>query len=123
MRRKIEMCNKFLDIFRKIEPGISRIQAIGLYELHSAVVSLAERIYKSKETDKEGFMKMLLLAESTLKNSIKSLLYEPVKSPEGRLAQNALSELKMLRATISNFQSEEKKVEKKKSNKGNKKKK
>ncbi|XP_044252977.1 SET domain-containing protein SmydA-8-like isoform X1 [Tribolium madens] len=108
LNRKIELCNKLLEIFRKIEPGISRIQAIAMYELHSAVANLAQKCYNNKEFGTEEFVKRLLAAETILKNSIKYLLYEPVKSPEGRLAQNALSELKMLRLSINNIQLGEK---------------
>lgn len=113
LRRKIELCNKFLEISRKIQPGICRIEAISLYELHSGVVSLAQKIYKSREIDKNEFLKMLFMAEDALKNAVKLLLYEPVKSPEGRLAQNALSELKMLRGIINNLQKENSKQNKK----------
>jgi hypothetical protein len=121
LRRKIELCEKLLEIFRKIEPGISRIQAIAMYELHSAVANLAQKSFRDKEISKEEFVKKLLFAENTLKSSIKYLLYEPINSPEGRLAQNALSELKVLRLTIGNLQKDENTTQKK-CNKGKKKK-
>ncbi|RZC35635.1 msta [Asbolus verrucosus] len=120
--RKIDLCNKLLGVFKKIEPGISRIQAIAMYELHSALVSLAQKCYASKEIGEEEFLRRLLLAENTLKCSIRFLLYEPINSPEGRLAQSALSELKGLRLSISNLQKEVPEKPKKK-NKKNKKKK
>lgn len=124
LNRKIELCYKLLNIFQKIEPGISRIQAIAMYELHAALANLAQKCYNNKEIGSEEFIKKLLLAENTLKTSIKYLLYEPMKSPEGRLAQNALSELKMLRLSISNIniQFGEENTQKKKPKKTNKKK-
>ncbi|EFA08327.1 hypothetical protein TcasGA2_TC005969 [Tribolium castaneum] len=82
-----------------------------MYELHSAVVSLAQKCYNNREFGIEEFVKKLLTAENILKNSIKYLLYEPMKSPEGRLAQNTLSELKMLLLSINNIQLGEKKKE------------
>jgi hypothetical protein len=93
-----------------------------MYELHSAVANLAQKSFRDKEISKEEFVKKLLFAENTLKSSIKYLLYEPINSPEGRLAQNALSELKVLRLTIGNLQKDENTTQKK-SNTGKKKKK
>ncbi|EFA08328.1 hypothetical protein TcasGA2_TC005970 [Tribolium castaneum] len=115
--RKNRTLHQLLDIFQKIKSGISRIQAIAMYELHSAVASLAQKCYNNREFGIEEFVKKLLTAENFLKNSIKYLLYEPMKSPEGRLAQNALSELKMLRLSINNIQLGEKKKETRKAKK------
>ena len=75
-----------------------------MYELQSAIVDISNKQYRDKELTDEGLLSELKAAENILKESVKYLLYEPNQSPEGRLAQMALSELKMLRSSIKNIQ-------------------
>ncbi|KAJ8928049.1 hypothetical protein NQ314_019419 [Rhamnusium bicolor] len=104
LTRKITLCQRMLEVFAKLEPGLSRIKAITLHELQSALVDLAHKQYRDKEINAEELIVKLLTAETPLKEAIKHLLYEPSKSPEGRLAQTALSELKVLRMSINDIQ-------------------
>ncbi|KAJ8959639.1 hypothetical protein NQ318_021826 [Aromia moschata] len=91
-------------VIRNYQKAILLQTSITLYELHSATADLAHKQHREKEINEEELVGQLLLAETTLKEAIKHLLYEPTKSPEGRLAQTALSELKMLRLSINNIQ-------------------
>lgn len=105
-------------VLRLVEPGISRLQgnlhhpsknqslrivlnlfvaALSLYELQKAQVDLAQKLFANKEIAREEFVKTVLECENKLKNAIKLLLYEPRNSPEGRLAQRAMEELRILR--------------------------
>ncbi|XP_018566140.1 uncharacterized protein LOC108907098 isoform X2 [Anoplophora glabripennis] len=102
--RKITLCQELLEVFSKIEPGLSRMKALTLYELQSALADLAHKQYRDKEITSEELVVKLSSAEGTLKEAIKHLLYEPPKSPEGKIAQRAMSELKMLRSSITSIQ-------------------
>ncbi|KAJ8982545.1 hypothetical protein NQ317_005547 [Molorchus minor] len=104
LSRRIVLCQGLLEVLSKVEIGLSRLKAITLHEMHSAMVDLSQKQYRDKELNETELIEKLLLAESTLKESIKHLLYEPPKSPEGRLSQMALSELKMLRQSINSIQ-------------------
>lgn len=75
-----------------------------MYELQSAIVDISHKQYRAQELDEEGLVVELQTAEKILKDSVKYLLYEPPKSPEGRMAQMALHELKMLRGSIKNIE-------------------
>lgn len=94
--RKIELCKKLLNVYEKIEPGISRIQAMVLYELYTGFVLLSEKRRQSRN-------EYLLQAKNALKKSVQFLLYEPMNSPEGELAQNAIKQLKELRLHCRNM--------------------
>lgn len=76
-----------------------------MYEQQSTEVLLAQKKYQFKETTKEEYVSSLLDAEIILKQTVRWLLYEPFNSPEGRLAQRALQELRDLRKLIAQAQS------------------
>lgn len=76
-----------------------------MYEQQSAEVLLAQKKYNFKETNKDEYISSLLNAEIMLKQAVKWLLYEPFNSPEGRLAQRAMEDLRDLRKLIVHAQS------------------
>ncbi|CAG9773984.1 unnamed protein product [Ceutorhynchus assimilis] len=104
LNRKIDLCGRLMSVFSKLEPGISRAKALTMYELQSAIVEISNKQYREKEINQERLILELQTAERILKDSVKYLLYEPPKSPEGRMAQLALNELKLLRNSIKNIQ-------------------
>lgn len=73
-----------------------------LYQLQSAQIDLAHKMYRNGEINLNGLLCKLRQAEANLKEAVQYLLYEPIKSPEGKIAQIAMSELKMLRLSIEN---------------------
>lgn len=77
-----------------------------MYELHGAEVQLAQKLFNEKQTTSDEFVKSLLCAETTIKEAIKLLLYEPTKSPEGRLTQRAMQDLRNLRSKIAQVELE-----------------
>lgn len=94
---EIETLRKWKFKYYYFFPGLT------LYELHAAQANLAYLEYSKKEKSPETSLKYLLSAEETLKSALKHLLYEPKKSPEGFLAQNALGYLKKLRESIKDI--------------------
>lgn len=74
-----------------------------LYQLQSAQIDLAHKMYRNGEINLHGLLSKLREAEANLKEAVQYLLYEPIKSPEGRIAQMAMSDLRMLRLSIENI--------------------
>lgn len=72
-----------------------------MYELQAAQVQLAQKLYNGKEISNNVFVEKLLSSESMIKEAIRLLLYEPSNSPEGRLTQRAMQELRSLRNIIA----------------------
>ncbi|CAH1979436.1 unnamed protein product [Acanthoscelides obtectus] len=104
LTKRIKLCENLINVFSKLEPGISRIKALTLYQLQSAMIDLAHKQYQDKDISLSQLVTKLAEAESKLKESLKHLLHEPPKSPEGRISQMALSELKMLRNSVGNME-------------------
>lgn len=100
MQRKINLCLDLLTVLDAIEPGISRLRGITMYELHTPKVMLANREYDSGEITSEELLNRLMECENLLKDAISMLLYEPSNSPEGKLLRVAIDELRVLRENI-----------------------
>lgn len=100
LKRKLELCEEILPILQLLQPGISRMTGIALYESHVPLLQLAQRNYESKEIKCDELLNNLIKAEVWLKESISMLIYEHQTTPEGKLGKRGMSELKELRETI-----------------------
>ncbi|XP_066992473.2 uncharacterized protein [Anabrus simplex] len=98
--RKAELCRELLPVLGILEPGISRLTGITLYELQTPLVLLATREFQSGDIKPIQLLERLREAETFLRDAISHLLYEPARSPEGQLARVALNELRALRQNI-----------------------
>lgn len=106
LKRKIQLCEDLIPIIRKLQPGLSRLTAIALYEYYTPLIDLAQRQYENFEINKNDYLEKLKFSEKILKESTEMLLYEPNRTPEGQLARRALMELKELRETIKDIEKE-----------------
>lgn len=101
MLRKIELCNELLPILRVLTPGISRLTSVALYEKQISIIELAEFDFESNKLKPDELLKRLQESEMILKEAISMLVYEAKTTPEGRLTQRCLLELKELRIHIN----------------------
>ncbi|XP_075980595.1 SET domain-containing protein SmydA-8-like [Anticarsia gemmatalis] len=101
MRRKMDLCKEILPVLDKLCPGISRTKAITLYELHSAMVQLAKKLFDGREITGSTYLDELVAAEKYLKQALEMLFIEPGNSPEGELCAKALEEYRALKGTMS----------------------
>lgn len=74
--------------------------AITLHELSTTKVAYADYMLNNQKIDGVRYVEIMKGAESYLKECISMLMYEPQKSPEGRLFQETLLEMKSIRKTI-----------------------
>lgn len=98
--RKIDLCRELIPILQVLEPGISRLTGIALYELHLPLVILHNQEFSNGEIDCKEFVKKLEEAKEILRQAFTHLVYEPQDTPEGILARVALNELKSLESDI-----------------------
>ncbi|XP_033608644.1 SET domain-containing protein SmydA-8 isoform X3 [Cryptotermes secundus] len=103
LNRKTELCQDMLPVIQVIEPGISRLKGIALYELQDSIVKLAIRDMEAGNTSKDLLVR-LRGAEVSLREAVTQLLYEPTHSPEGQLARIAMQDLKRLRCNIQHVE-------------------
>ncbi|CAG9832602.1 unnamed protein product [Diabrotica balteata] len=91
-----------------VDEGKRLIQnlALTLYQLQSAMIDLSHKNYQEKSINLKCLVLNLTTAEEILNESIRYLLHEPAKSPEGVIARTALNELKMLRMSITNIKND-----------------
>ncbi|XP_034190876.2 SET domain-containing protein SmydA-8 [Osmia lignaria lignaria] len=101
MQRMLDACREMYNVLEIVEPGISRLKGIMLYEMHLPLVLLANRAYSAREISSAELASRLEEAGSLLKKSLTILLLEPVDTPEGKLAKRALQELKALNQNIA----------------------
>lgn len=99
MKRKMELCKDILPVLDMLCPGISRTKAITLYELHSAMVQLAKKLFDGRDISGSAYLDELVAAEKYLKRALEMLFIEPGNSPEGELCAKALEEYKVLKGT------------------------
>ncbi|KAF7265712.1 SET domain-containing protein SmydA-8-like [Rhynchophorus ferrugineus] len=91
LERKIELCYQLLEVLDVIEPGMSRIRGITLYELHGPIMMHARHQYQYDAISKDDFKRRLRESINILKQAVEILKNEPVSQPEGQLGQMALA--------------------------------
>ncbi|RZF41656.1 hypothetical protein LSTR_LSTR012913 [Laodelphax striatellus] len=107
LQRRKALVQDILSVLEIIEPGISRLRGLTLYELHSILLDLSQVEPNVLEALKE--------CEAILREAVTLLLYEPAQSPEGRCAQQALTQLKLITDRIRQIENSDKKQAKKQS--------
>ncbi|XP_050298383.1 SET domain-containing protein SmydA-8-like [Anthonomus grandis grandis] len=100
LERKIELCQQLLEVLDVIEPGMSRIRGITLYELHGPLMIHARHQYQYGALDRDDFKGKLQQSVETLRKAVEILKHEPVSQPEGQLGQMAQAAYEQL---IENF--------------------
>ncbi|XP_008547423.1 SET domain-containing protein SmydA-8-like [Microplitis demolitor] len=105
LQRMMQLCKEILQVLEIVEPGISRLKGILLYEIHLPIVIIANKDYASREITSEELAERLEEAENYLKKSLSMLLIEPASTPEGILAKRALKEYKSLRLNLDDVRS------------------
>ncbi|XP_015175183.1 PREDICTED: protein msta, isoform B-like [Polistes dominula] len=101
IQKMLNLCKEILEVLELVEPGISRLKGIMLYEMHLPLVLLANRAYAAHEISPMEMSSQLQEAGILLRKALSMLLLEPVNTPEGQLAKRALQELKMLNQNIA----------------------
>ncbi|XP_055626230.1 SET domain-containing protein SmydA-8-like isoform X2 [Toxorhynchites rutilus septentrionalis] len=101
LKRKLELCEEILAILRVLEPGLSRLAGIAMYEYHVALVELSRRNFDTTEIKSNELLENFITAEAELKQAISMLLFEHPTTPEGQLTKRAMRELKDLREEIA----------------------
>ncbi|XP_049799871.1 SET domain-containing protein SmydA-8-like [Schistocerca nitens] len=106
LARQVQLCRGLLPLLAVVEPGISRLRGIALYELQGPLAELARREHAAGELTLQQLVERLEEAEGALKDALAALLFEPALSPEGRLARAAMLELRDLREEIHDLRRE-----------------
>ncbi|KAL0124887.1 hypothetical protein PUN28_006630 [Cardiocondyla obscurior] len=105
VQKMLDTCKEVYNVLEIVEPGISRLKGIMLYEMHLPVIILANRLYSAREISSTQLTCHLEEAKDLLKKALTMLLLEPPTTPEGKLAKRALEELRALNQNINDVKS------------------
>lgn len=95
--RKITICKDILKIFDILEPGLTKLRGVTLYELHAPLMVLLTRQFEKGVLTKEEIKLRLKEVVKCLVDARNILNFEPVISPEGKMgvaAKEALIQIK-----------------------------
>ncbi|KAK8742535.1 hypothetical protein OTU49_001941 [Cherax quadricarinatus] len=95
--RKVNCCRDLLQVLDVLDPGITRLRGLTLYELHAPLLLQANRAFQNTTITKSNFLQQLREVEGYLDRTIYSLKHEPLSSFEGeicKIARNSIQELR-----------------------------
>ncbi|XP_014224254.1 protein msta-like [Trichogramma pretiosum] len=100
LRRMYALCLELLSLLEIVEPGLSRLKAILLYEMHVPLAAAATRAYGAREIGPRELLEELERARAHLRRALEMLLNEPRDTPEGQLARRGLQEMRLLQTSV-----------------------
>lgn len=97
LKHKEDYCRDVLKVVKVLEPGLSRVKGIVMYELHVPLLLLAGQRLRKGQINKSEFMKCLKEVVSLLEESSKILKMEPGQKEQEMVhgAEMALMTLKL----------------------------
>lgn len=96
LKKKEDYCRDFLEIASILEPGLSRLRGVTMYEMHAPIMVQATRDFEGKKISCEVLKKLLKEVIKLLKDSEEILSIEPEGSSEHTMAIAARDALKRL---------------------------
>uniref|UniRef100_A0A1B6C0V1 SET domain-containing protein n=3 Tax=Clastoptera arizonana TaxID=38151 RepID=A0A1B6C0V1_9HEMI len=96
LNRKKEICEDLLSVFNVIEPGMSRIRAITMYELHAPIMIQLTRQFQMQNISKRQLKLDLKRVVNYLQEASNILSFEPEDSAEGEMCMAANDALERL---------------------------
>ncbi|BFF99979.1 SET domain-containing protein SmydA-8 [Drosophila madeirensis] len=87
--RKERYCREFLAIIDLLEPGLTRLRGLIMYELHAPVMVLAQMGLQSGQISRQDFQRRVKEVAKLLQNSRDILLLEPEGSSEHEMGMAA----------------------------------
>ncbi|XP_069699600.1 SET domain-containing protein SmydA-8 [Periplaneta americana] len=105
LERKVELCKDILSVADVIEPGLSRLRGMTLYELHAPVMLFARSQWRYKEIDDKKLRVRLEEAEKYLKEAVDILKHEHPSTPEGMISAVGEQSIQQLRESIETLPS------------------
>jgi len=96
LERKISLCRELLSVADVLEPGLTRLRGVTLYEMHAPIMMLATRQFDAEEISKEEFEERMVQVRRILKQCQQILAMEPDNSPEGVMNKASLTALEQM---------------------------
>lgn len=89
LKRKEEYCRDLLSVIDILEPGLSRLRGVIMYELHAPIMLQTNRLFELKRISNSELRRRLKEVISLLKDSEEILSFEPYGTPENEMSSAA----------------------------------
>ncbi|CAH1406319.1 unnamed protein product [Nezara viridula] len=96
LERKSKFCKDLLDILNIVEPGLTRIRGLTLFEYHIGCLLYTKSRYQHGEFNKDALKERIHSVVDILKECHQILSLEPEGTPEAMLAASALQSINQL---------------------------
>lgn len=101
LERKVSICQQLLSVADVVEPGLTRLRGVTLYELYAPMLLLAKRTYEAGHCTLAEFKERIVAVEAILSEATKILLLEDPASTEGAAcAVQALNQIQRWIASL-----------------------
>uniref|UniRef100_A0A1B6MN65 Uncharacterized protein n=3 Tax=Graphocephala atropunctata TaxID=36148 RepID=A0A1B6MN65_9HEMI len=97
LERKKQVCEDILQMFDILEPGLTRVRGLTMYELHAPIMVLTIKRFEMHKITKADLCRSLKKVAVYLRDCCNILKFESEKSQEGSIrkaAQDALVQLR-----------------------------
>ncbi|KAG8232516.1 hypothetical protein J437_LFUL012672 [Ladona fulva] len=98
--RRWRLCEGLLKTLNKLEPGISRMKGVCMYEMAVCMTTLAAKGRETATIKAKDVSSILRQSECLLKQSVANLLFEPQGSPEQKLIYSAFRALRRVKELL-----------------------
>lgn len=96
LKTKEDYCRDLLKVVDRLEPGVSRLRGVIMYELHAPIMIQATRLFEKKQINVIEFKRRLREVIALLKDAERILSIEPEGSPEYTMALASTDALKRI---------------------------
>lgn len=97
LERKLAICRDIMKTFDVLEPGVSRLRGITLYEMHAPIMILTTRHFEARTISRKDLRLRLGEVAACLEQAAHILSFEPESSSEGAMGRAAQEALQRVR--------------------------
>ncbi|XP_046654958.1 uncharacterized protein LOC124348729 [Daphnia pulicaria] len=103
LERKVAICRQLLDVADVVEPGLTRIRGVTLYEMHALMLLMARRTFEASQISSAEFKEKIESVRSILSAATRILSLEDPASTEGAMGSATVQALDQIQRWISSM--------------------
>ncbi|EFX83877.1 hypothetical protein DAPPUDRAFT_239494 [Daphnia pulex] len=103
LERKVAICRQLLDVPDVVEPGLTRIRGVTLYEMHAPMLLMARRTFEASQISSAEFKEKIESVRSILSEATRILSLEDPASMEGAMGSATVQALDQIQRWISSM--------------------
>ena len=100
LERKVAICRHLLNVVDVIEPGLTRLRGVTLYEMHAPMLLLARRTFETGQINSAECKEKIETVRVILSEASEILSLEDPASTEGAMGTAAVQSLSQIQRWI-----------------------